>query len=128
MRLVVPGHAPRKDAWVRNVAGRGRALTADAKDWISRLDFAWLQSRQTAIISGAWSMRIDIFVAQRRHLGDEMFPYRDCDSAVSPVLDALQRVGALDDDVRVAPITLDRHWDRAYPRTEIVLSQRLDDG
>lgn len=128
IRLVVPGNPPRKDDWYR--PGKTRSgkptmfLKKAAKGWISECDFAWRQLRRPPINWGAWAMSLDIYVKLRRELGGDVFPHRDCDSSVSCVLDALQRICALDDDVRIAPILLDRHHDSKNPRTVITLRLR----
>ena len=127
VRIVVEGNPPRKDNWHKNVPGRGRALSKVAKEWIGELQVAWVKQRMPKINEGRWAMSLDIYVVQKAHLERESFPRRDCDSSVSPVLDALQRVGWLDDDMRIAPILLDKHHDPKRPRVEIVLRRRFDD-
>ncbi len=126
LELVVLGHPPRKDSWYAHIIRRrdgkpGRTLSLDAKDWTSRLEFVWLQARRDMIMGGEWSLDLMMHVATRANMDGEIYPRRDCDSAVSCVMDALQRVGAIDNDIRIAPIRLDRKHDPKTPRTVIVL-------
>lgn len=125
LRLVVPGNPPRKDDWLR--PGKTKSgkpsffLKTAAKDFCSRLGFEWLKARRPKIIYGEWTLHLHIYVKLRKAIGDESFPFRDCDSSVSCVLDALQREGAIDDDLRIGSILLNRSHDPKDPRTDITL-------
>lgn len=73
---------------------------------------------------GAWGMEITIYTNRWRKMPDRKFPFIDCDAAITPVLDALDKAAHLfDDDVRIAPIALDREYDKEHPRIEVLLKR-----
>jgi len=123
--IIVPGKPPRKDAWTRNISGgkRGRALTKDALGWISELELVWRTCGEDIITWSDWSLDLKIYVQLMRKVEDERFPWRDVDSAISPVMDALQRAGVIDNDLRIDRATLRRAHDPVNPRTVILLTQ-----
>lgn len=47
----------------------------------------------------------------------------DLDNFAKPVLDALQKAGVIANDSQVGELHLYRQWDKANPRTEIVLTE-----
>lgn len=73
---------------------------------------------------GVWGACIVSFWPRLRHLEDRSVPYGDVDAPGTAVLDALaspEGAHLFDDDVRVAPLLLDRQHDPANPRIEVLL-------
>ncbi len=70
---------------------------------------------------GSWHIHLVSYWPRVRKL-DERVPYGDIDAPVSIVLDALEAVGAIDDDVRVVSAELHKRYDPDDPRIEIMLT------
>lgn len=125
-QIVVPGNPPRKDAWTKNIPGkghRGRALTEGSKAWIAKLARIWRSSGEDMITWAEWRLTLTIYVQLTRTIESEKFPYRDVDSSVSCVMDAMQKSGVLDDDVRISQVVLMRGHDPTKLRTVVLLEQ-----
>ncbi len=112
IRIFVPGLPPRKDSWYATIIKRGKAiriLSQDAARWQDALHRVWARQRRPTIRTGPWQIVLRIDANRLRHL-DMDFPYRDIDSALSPVLDSLQRAGVIDDDMRLCAVSLRRGY------------------
>lgn len=131
MKLIIPGNPPRKDdhwTMVRGKGGRtiltltksGKKFRFDVRNAIRGL----LDQGETFPEGPLFAVAITMYVVQNRNLGDVTVPRRDVDSAISPVLDALQYAGMFgaepDADVRVEHLYPPRRFkDAKNPRIEI---------
>lgn len=135
IRIVVPGTLPRKndrtDTKVVKAkkgprAGKYIVLyypTAAWKDWIARLSLE--TSGLAKIERGAWAIRVWQYCEKWSHLdgGQLHVGNGDVDSSTSPCLDSLKAVGVIDDDARFVDQRSTKHYDRANPRLEILLTR-----
>ena len=133
IRIVVPGPPPRKNERHRIVwPGDGERPpflvdTAAAEDWWGGLALSWRMLRVPKITRGVWVIEVWHWWARERHL-DLSFGAGDLDAPISHVLDGLQKIGALDDDVRFDDGHFYRRHDKANPRVEIELREVSPEG
>ena len=121
--LVIPGTIRKNESHVPVAPG---VLTISAKHHGFRERVIRLveQAKIPRLTIGSWGMEIVIYTDRMRHMPDRKFPFIDCDAAITPVLDALDKAAHLfDDDVRIAPIGLDREYDKEHPRIEVFLKR-----
>ncbi|MGL5912262.1 MAG: hypothetical protein ACRCZP_19815 [Phycicoccus sp.] len=135
IRIVVPGPPPRKNSR----AAVAYLTPKRTKAWRVRLYDA-IGNTAAGIESGRWAIVLDVYEAERRHLGDgTSVPHGDVDSCITAILDALQPKwklprrkcgrkvliarGLLDDDARVVTAQIAKHYDKANPRVEITLTE-----
>lgn len=120
LTLTVPGPVPRKNrrhGLARGKAGKPRAfLSKSYTTWCGLLKTA--ATRWGRIEAGLWECRIRIFHSKIRHL-DVKTPHIDVDAPISSVLDGLQRIGVLDDDVRIETVSATKRYDKTRPRIEV---------
>lgn len=124
IRIVVEGPPPRKNERHVNVriAGHGaRKNSAKFESFAFRLGRAWDALGIGNLASGVYEITVHSFWPKQRHLGDVSVANGDSDAALSCVKDALQMVGAIDNDARVVGDHTKSHHDKARPRTEITL-------
>ena len=99
----------------------------DYEAFVERLRESWYGEVIDQVNAGRWQITVRSFFSgavQR----DLLFPKGDSDASTSAVLDALQEVGAIDNDVRVVRSTGESDVDPHRPRVEIRLEQIGDDG
>ena len=133
LALVIPGNPPRKNQRHRIVrmqnGGNRLVNTEEYADFVSRLGYEWLIARKPVIKSGAWSLIVNAYWDRQRRnltklipLGVDV-PLGDWDAPVSAIGDALEEIGALDDDVRICTALVSKHYDKQNPRLEIELTR-----
>jgi Holliday junction resolvase RusA-like endonuclease len=124
IRLVVPGPVPRKNrrhGMARGKGGKPRAFLAKSYvEWCKLLGAA--TAPHGKIEAGEWDCSIRIYHGKWRHI-DVKTPHIDVDAPISSVLDGLQRVGLLDDDVRIISLKAAKFYAKS-PRIEIDLDRR----
>jgi len=76
-----------------------------------------------SIKEGSWAMEACTYWPRMVSVGKEKFPYGDIDACITPILDALQKAGCIDNDVRFCPVILDRGYDPENPRVELLLKR-----
>lgn len=146
IRIIVPGPPPRKNAKSGTSIGRnaktGRPMRLPSKRnkaWRARLYDALTEDgrRLVTIKRGTWALRIDVYDGKARHLScGAVVGLGDHDSALEPICDALKTTyktvhgtrvvwshGVFDDDDRIVTSTITKHYDKANPRVEIVLTE-----
>lgn len=94
--------------------------SAEADAWSADLALAWHMSREKPIDRGLWRIEVHTVWTRWRDLGDIVVPFGDSDATISSVKDALQKCGAIDDDVRIDCDICTRSHGPA-PRVDIVL-------
>ena len=127
MVIVIPGNPPRKDDhWVPKVGAKRRPVMVISKDgtaWRKAFRTAMREAMESQPIPTGplFSVRIIMFVKNNRTLEDgTVMPYRDLDSAISPVFDAMEWAGLVDNDIRIAHLhPPERHKDWHNPRTVV---------
>lgn len=127
MKLTIPGNPPRKNDHWKTVPGKGGKPQIRLTKNGAAFRRAMVQAKHEAVRNGEefpegplFQVWITMYVKTMRHLDDISIPNRDLDSAISPVLDALQHTRIIDDDIRVEIIHPPaRFKDRDNPRTEI---------
>lgn len=125
--LVVVGKAPRKNTRDRAAVSHDgvpfRYTGAAYKRWRAALAHEAAAAGIERIASGAWRMSLRVYHDKLRHL-DITTPRLDVDASISCVLDALQKGGVLDDDVRVVELgRVQKFYDKERPRVEIDLEE-----
>lgn len=97
--------------------------------WCEQLGAAWAAASNPALASGTWRLRVTAVWPRKRDLGGVVVAFGDVDAPISAVLDALQRCGAIDDDVRVIELRADKQLadDSETPKTIIHLEMLEDD-
>lgn len=120
--VVVDGEPVQKNARYRVVGKpRPRMIHSPAfKAFVQRLAEAWRSAGHPAINAGTWRILIHSVWSRQRHL-DTTVPLGDVDAPVSAVLDALQEIGALDNDARVIEQAATKAHDPVRPRVIITL-------
>lgn len=103
---LVLGNPPRKNR--RHAHGGHVRNSDDYLAWCELLGAAWSSASNPALTTGTWRLRVTAIWPRRRTIGGTVVPFADVDAPVSAVLDALQRCGALDDDVRVIELFADK--------------------
>lgn len=126
--LVIPGKPPAKNdkhkVFVRTGQKGGKSIGRMKSEayvaFLERALEAWLATRQERIESGLWMARIRAYWGSQRHL-DHDVGLGDVDAPIECVLDALQVVGAIDNDARVVALIATKHYDKERPRVEVEL-------
>lgn len=70
------------------------------KDFLERFRLAWIAAGSPVFDTGELVLCVQVAVTRTRHL-DVNVPYIDTDAALSSVRDAMERVGMIDDDMRI---------------------------
>lgn len=121
-RVEVVGPPPAKNRRYRVVSKpRPRMIhSKEFKDFVERLRAAWASTGHPTITSGCWRILIHSIWSMQRHLDIDV-ALGDVDAPISGVLDALQEIGALDNDARVVECAATKGHDPGRPRVLITL-------
>lgn len=117
VRIVIPGVAC-KNASHR--APNGRVLLSKrSRDLRALVSTIATRERLPRITTGRWALYMIVYYHRMRYL-DVAVPHIDVDASPTPILDALQRAGVLDDDVRVTEQHIRKEF-AAAPRMVVEL-------
>lgn len=128
--VTVPGPPPRKNERhkVIRLGNRGSLRNSDAYEtFCVRLMRAWMDSGQPKIEDGVWHMSVVSYWARlaKKKKGVPIpggpFPAGDFDAPLSSIADALQVVGAIDDDLRIESGDTKKSYDKHDPRVVITM-------
>ena len=128
IEFTIPGPPPQKNArhkLIRTASGHASRRNSDR--FLSLIDaFAieWRRRRDIEITDGVWHCEVRAYWGRKsKRAGCEGVGVGDVDAPLSSILDAIQRAGILDDDVRFVSLTATKHYDKDNPRTEIKLER-----
>jgi len=132
IHIIVPGPPPKKNERHRIVrhGWRGAMMNSDKHEaFCSRLFFAWERSpyKPFKIADGVWFLEVVAYWDKLAHKmkGEPIkggpFPRGDFDAPLSSIADALQTIGAIDNDIRIEDGSTKKRFDKKRPRVEITL-------
>ncbi len=145
IELIVPGPPPRKnDRHSITLRGKGKKCrmcggqfkfvklvnTTAFHEFCDALAIEWADGMNIRLDSDVWHIEVHSYWERMSHVlcppncGTKKTPclgigQGDADASIETVLDALQEIGALDNDVRFTRAVLEKHHDADNPRTEI---------
>lgn len=130
LKLLIP-RTVRKNLSHRAVPGRGSQneivgklkLSSDSRWFRAYVKELCKEQKWPKITEGAWAIEILAYWETERTLDDDAFPNGDVDAPISPVLDALEKSGHIDNDVRFGPLVADHFYDPVNPRIEITIER-----
>jgi len=125
IEITVMGTPPKKNDRHRWTVRQGRPTHYPGKyykDFLARLTVAWSnRPGQSPAASGLWHCSIESYWARRSLAIGHGTPRVDVDAPISPVFDAMQSVGIIDDDMRITSVSATKYYDKANPRVVIRL-------